>query len=342
MPDRLRAAHGWLRPLLRSTLYLGLGASFAMPAAAQTPGPAAPARRNVEIVVGVAAGSVLDKVARMIQQTLRDGDLRGASVLVLNKPGAGQSIAMSYVAQRAGDGRTLLVTSPPIVTNTILGQGDIGHNDLTPIAIMTTEPIAFFVRGDSSIKSGAEIVRRLTKDPKLVTFAYATAIGSQNHVALVRVMRAAGIDAAKPLMVVYPSGSASVTAVLTGEVDVVITAPSNAAGQVDAGRMRMVAVAADRRIGGRFAQVPTWKEQGVNVSAATWRAVFGPSRMEPAQITVWENALKTVTQSELWLRDVEANFLDNVFLQGASARSFLDQEYEAYRSVLTALGLAKR
>jgi putative tricarboxylic transport membrane protein len=121
----------------------------------------------------------------------------------------------------------------------------------------------------------------------------------------------------------------------------VTTAAGNAARHMTAGKMRILGIAADKRMPGAMASVPTWKEQGVNIVFGGWRSIMGPKGMTPAQITYWENTLKQVVESPEWKADLERNFWADDFSGSAKFGEELDKDYAAMRSVLTELGLAK-
>jgi putative tricarboxylic transport membrane protein len=107
------------------------------------------------------------------------------------------------------------------------------------------------------------------------------------------------------------------------------------------GKIRMVAVAAPQRQGGVFAQVPTWKEQGLNVVAPSFRMLVGPRDMTPVQLAFWDEALGRLSQNALWKKELEENDWDNSYLNSKASRAFIDGQNQAYRAALLELGLIK-
>jgi putative tricarboxylic transport membrane protein len=106
--------------------------------------------------------------------------------------------------------------------------------------------------------------------------------------------------------------------------------------------MRVVAVAAPRRLGGSLAHVPTWQEQGVNVVIGGWRAIMGPRGLTPAQVAYWEGVLHKATQVPEWQSDLEKNYWSNDFVTSAQFRKDLEKDYAEMKLVLADLGLAKQ
>ena len=108
-----------------------------------------------------------------------------------------------------------------------------------------------------------------------------------------------------------------------------------------AGKLRIVGVAANQRFTGALANIPTWKEQGINVVFGGWRAIIGPRGMSAAQSAYWENALRKVVETPEWKQDLEKNYWSDDFVAGENFRKEMAQDYAAMKSVLVDLGLAK-
>jgi putative tricarboxylic transport membrane protein len=299
-------------------------------------------QRNVEIVVGSAPGGSNDKTARTVEHILTTAKLVPTSVTVVNRPGGGSTIAFNYVMQKTGDPHVLMVGTPSLLTNHITGLSKQHYTEFTPIASLLNDYIVFAVNADGPIKSGKDLIARLRKDPKSVTIGFATALGSHNHIAAGLLMKAIGGNA-RDLKVIAHKGSAeAVTNLMGGHIDLVTTAAGNVASHVAAGKLRVVAVAANKRFTGQLADIPTWKEQGVNLVFGGWRGILAPKSLTPQQTAYWESTLRKVTETSEWKTDLEKNFWADDFVPGAQFRKELDKDYEAMRSVLVDIGLAKQ
>ena len=86
------------------------------------------------------------------------------------------------------------------------------------------------------------------------------------------------------------------------------------------GKLRVVAITAPQRLAGALAQVPTWKEQGVEVVFGAWRAIFAPKGLTPQQTAYWEGVLRKATGAPEWKEDLEKNYWANVFVPGERSR----------------------
>jgi putative tricarboxylic transport membrane protein len=203
-----------------------------------------------------------------------------------------------------------------------------------------SEYIVIAVREDSPIKSGTDLVQRLKANPASVSAAVATARGGMQHVAVGLIAKAAGADVRKMRVVVFNSGGESITAVMGGHVDIVATAAANAAPQVLNGKLRVIGVAAPKRLEGVYANVPTWREQGYDVVSSNWRSVFGPKGLTAPQVAYWDAALAGLVQTPEWNEDIRKNDWVNNYLGSTASRAFFGAQYESLRGVLADL-LAK-
>ncbi|MDP2241496.1 MAG: tripartite tricarboxylate transporter substrate binding protein [Burkholderiales bacterium] len=299
-------------------------------------------QKNIEIVVGSAPGGSNDKTARTVERVLSANKLVSTPVSVLNKPGGGSTIAFTYVHQHAGDAHYLMIGTPSLLTNHIVGSSKLSHLDYTPIASLLNDYIVFAVNAASPIKTGKDLAERLKKDPKSVSVGFATALGSHNHIAAGLLMKAIGGNARDLKAVAFKGSAEAITTLLGGHIDLVTTAAGNVAAHVASGKLRVVGVAASQRFSGQLADIPTWKEQGVNLVFGGWRAIMAPKGLTPAQITYWEGTLRKVTESPEWKSDLEKNFWAADYATGEQFKKDLDADYAAMKSVLVDIGLAKQ
>lgn len=328
--------HVWAHALLCACL---LAVGFAAPALAAS-SQWRPAD-NVEIVVGAGPGGGNDNTARTIQKILHDKKLVASPITVVNKPGGGGAIALSYLAQRAGNGSLLGVTSNTILTNHITRKSPLNYTDLTPISILINEYISFNVKPDSPIKTGKDLVARLQTDPGSLAVGISTSLGNINHIAFATVARAVGADPKKARIVVFSSSGASITALMGGHVDLVVGPTSISARHFESGSLRTLAVTSPKRRTGVFSSVPTWKELGADAIVDNWRGLIGPKGMTAAQTTYWDETLARLFQTEEWKKEVDANHWDNAAKSSDESEKYLKLQYDEIKQALVELALAK-
>ena len=297
--------------------------------------------KNIEFVIGTGPGGAFDSTARRLQRIWKEAGIVSATTLVVNKPGAGQSLALAYLNQHAGDGHYLTIASGIVFSNHLTGKTPYAYTDFTPVAMLFNESTVFAVNAGSPLRSGRDLLERLRKDPTGPTFAVGSTLGSATHIAGALIVKAAGGDVRKMKAVVLNSSGDSVTAVLGGHIDVVMSAATLVLPHAQADKLRIIAVASPQRLTGALAEVPTWKEQGVDAVVSNWRAVLGPKGMTAEQIAYWEGALSKTVRTADWQGEVARNVWEDLFLGSRETKRFLDNDYAATKSILTELGLIK-
>ncbi len=335
MTARLTRTAKWNRHRIAAALL----AIVATPAIAAAPSAWRP-DRAVEAIALNAPGGGGDRILRIMANVLQEQRALEVSFNVVNKPGGGGAVAYAYLNQHPGDGHYLVLASKSLLTNHIVGRGP-SYTEFTPVAHLFGEWISVTVKPDSPIKDGRDLVERLKKDPAALSFGIATSIGNPNHQGVATALKAAGVDIKKMRAVIFPSGGAASTAMMGGHIDVVPITAAFAASMLRAGQVRLLAVASPQRLTGVLAEVPTWREQGLEAVVSNWRGMVGPKGMTEAQRAYWEEALRRFSDSEEWKKELETNFWTNDYKRGAEMRRFLDEDNAQARAFLVDIGLAK-
>jgi len=298
--------------------------------------------RNIELIYTGGPGSGPDLLARTIESVWRANRMLGVPVTLINKPGGNYSIAWSYLNQHPGDSHYLLMASLSLLTSSASGINSVSYADATLIVQLFTEYIVFAVRADSPLKSGAEIAARLRRDPASLTFASGgDGIGGVNHLAVVQAMKAAGVDIRKLKVVQFRSSAEAATAVLGGHVDIVASPPAAVLPYASAGGLRLIAISAPARSWGDLAQVPTWRESGIDAVFSNARAVVGPPGLGPDQIRHWETMFLRMTQTAQWQKSLADNNRSPAFLGHAACRRAWRAQYSEIKTLMGELGLAQ-
>ena len=297
--------------------------------------------KPVEYIVPAGAGAALDTAARVIKQTLESQKIVTQPIVVVNKTGGGGALMTAYLDQRAGDATVLATISPTLLTSRITGQLKQTYSDFTPLAVLFDEFAAVAVRNDSPIRTAADLMDRLKRSDKGLSVGVAAAIGNHVHIGIALPVKAAGVDLKKLLAIAYKSSSESVTGMLSGELDLVSSTISNLVTLMAAGKLRIIAVSSPRRLGGALAEIPTWKEQGIDVQLVAAQGVMGPRGLSEEQIAYWESALSRLERSADYLTLLERHYWTANFKPHAEAVKYYDGQYLAWKRTLTDLGLAK-
>ncbi|MES2562393.1 MAG: tripartite tricarboxylate transporter substrate binding protein [Pseudomonadota bacterium] len=291
--------------------------------------------RNVELTIPTTPGGSNDIAGRLIYKLVTDLKLLPVSMSVANRSGGEHIVAYTYISQRNADPHAIGLMSTPMLVNPIEGRTQLTHNDVTPIAYLITEPMIALVRADSPIKSGKDLMDALKKNPAALSIAL-TSTGHRVSVGLP--MHKAGINLKSVRMPAFKGGGETVTAVLGGHTDVLITSVSTSVPHIEAGKMRGIAVSSNKRLGGPLASVPTWQELGYQ-SSGSWKGVMGPKGITPAQVAFWEEVMRKAAASEEMRQYADQNQWIIEYKGAAATRAWLDQEAAALKLVMGELGL---
>jgi tripartite-type tricarboxylate transporter receptor subunit TctC len=254
----------------RTMSLLGLAAMLSPPRAlAQEAFPSRP----IHVVVGFTPGASSDIVARIFAKGA--GPLLHQDIVVENKPGAASAIAAGYVARAAKDGYTLLVPALSTLTNKIVhpdAQYDMVR-DFAPVALLATGAIVMVVDPKLDVHSVADFTALAKSKPGQILFG-TVGPGSLPDLAAELYAQRAGV---KIVQVTYP-GSPQVTQdLLAGRVMMSFQIASAVIGQLKAGQLRALAVAADQR-SDLLPDVPTMAEAGMpNFNTPLWFGLVAPA-----------------------------------------------------------------
>jgi len=291
---------------------------------------------NVEFIVGAGAGGENDRLARAIQHVLT-GERLVDTMTVLNRPGAGQTIAVNYLAGKKGDPNTIGLISGSYI-NAIARAGSTAHKNVTPLMKLFDAYQCYFTRVDSPIKSMADVRDRLRANPNSLTFAFPVGLGSPLHVSVVNVGKAAGAKANQIVTVVYNSGSDVSAQVAGGHVDVGVTSIGSPMPLIQAGRLRLLGIAAPERVPA-LPDYPTLREQGLDVVTANPYTVLVPNGLTPEQIAFWIRALERVIVDPEFKLDLDRNYWVLKPMRYPETVKWLQDDYDENRAILKELGM---
>src|SRR5262245_3313193 len=295
--------------------------------------------RTIEMVPAGNPGGGLDLVARALEGTLREEKLIKESFAIKNMGGAGGNLAKTYINQKKGDPHFLYVESNRIFLNRIVGTTHLSYTDVTPLGRLMTEYLVWVVRIDSPYKSARDVLDKLKGDATSVTFGVGTLPGN-DQMNILRPARAQGVDPKQVKIVAFKAGGDLMIQLLGGHVPVISTGLSEAVEQVKAGKARFIAISAPQPVA-EFAQVPTWRSMGIDVSILHWRGLFAPPGIPDDVVRYWDQTLAKMVKSDSWKKALERHQWFDAYADSAAFRRDLAQEEKTYTELLTQLGLAK-
>ncbi len=293
-------------------------------------------QREVELLAGTPPGGGQDRAARALAVALEEAvDI---SVTVTNAPGLGGAKAWARLAGRSGDGHSLAISSPTLITNELTGVATTGTDSVTQIALLCTEYIAFAVPAGSQMATAGDLIDRLPT-PERPDVSLATARGNVNHVALAYLCRHAATEPQNVDVRVFDSARHAIADVLDRDRGVVAVSAASVLPEIGAGTLRVLALSAPMRLGDPFAAVPTWNELGVDCTIGTWRGVVGPPGLAPATLAFWDQAANAAALAAAWRAALSRHMWSDTYLDAAAANRFMDEEEKRMRLALGELDL---
>ena len=297
----------------------------------------AAAQMELKIIAPAAPGGGWDQTARSLQQAMTAEKLV-KSAQVINIPGAGGTVGLAQFINNKGDGNTLMVNGFVMVGAILLNKSPVNLTQVTPIARLTEETQVIVVPANSPIKDAKDLAAAVKKDVARVTFAGGSA-GGADHIMAGMFVGAAGGDPAKVNYVPFSGGGESLAAIMGGRVTAGISGYGEYEGQIKTGRLRAIGVSSPNRLPG--VNVPTFKEQGIDLVLTNWRSVVAPPGITPDQRIALDQLMERTVKSKAWQEQLKQKGWDDAFLPSNAFATYLKEEIVRVGGVLKALGLVK-
>lgn len=258
----------------RQFLQIALAASALGPATSTAFAQDAYPSKSVRLIIPFAAGGPTDTIGRLVAQTLRDEWKQ--TVVPENRAGASGVTGSQIVAKSPPDGYTLVLgNSASHTVSELLSPATTpykGLRDFAPVAHLGGEPLLITARKELGVTDIKGLIALAKSKPNDVKFA-TTAVGASSHLIYEAFMLASEI---KMRNVPYTGVGPASLAIMSGEIDTMIAGVSNLDSLVDSGKINVLAVVAPERLKS-LPNVPTLREQGVNVALQSWFGVFAPA-----------------------------------------------------------------
>ena len=302
--------------------------------------PCAIALDTLKILAPAAPGGGWDQTARSMQRALQSGEIV-KRVMVDNKAGAGGTIGLAqFVTSSKGDPQALMVGGMVMVGAILVNGSPVNLSQVTPIARLTGEYEVVVVPTSSKIQTLSDLVALLKANPGAVSWGGGSA-GATDHLLAGLIAQAAGVDTAKINYIAHAGGGEAQAAILGGHVTVGVSGWAEFAAQIKAGKLRALAISSAERLPD-LKDVPTLKEQGVDVVLANWRALFAAPGISEAQRAELVAAIDKAVKTPSWKETLDKNEWTDLYLSGDAFKRFLDAEQPRIAKIVTSLGMAKK
>src|SRR4029434_4538287 len=300
-------------------------------------------RKPVEIVVAAGAGGASDQMARMIQATVQKHSLMKQPMVVSLKGGASGAEALMYMKSSDGDANKVLIAYSLIYMLPLSAKIPFNWRDLTPVSVVALDQ---FVLWDNA--SGPKSVKEFIAAAKAASSPFkmgGTGSKREDHVLTVFMEQKTG---AKFSYLPYKSGGEAATQLVGGHTESNVNNPSENLEVWRAGQVRALCVFDKERISYKtkvtetqsWNDIPTCKEEGLDVQYLMLRAMFLPGKVTPDQQAFYVDLFQKISQTPEYRDYMEKQALKPIFLKGQEMLKFLEEDDALNKSLMTEAGFA--
>lgn len=322
-----------MKSLVLKAAFAALALSCAIPPAMAQAGKPYP-HKNVTLVTHSSPGGGSDVFLRDLAKYL--GPIMGVNFAVENVSGGSGAKAMAHVAKGKPDGSIFYATTPTYIQTTLLSKPEVGYTALEPVAIVFEDPEVVFTRADAPFKTLTDVIDYAKKNPAKARWGAANP-GSLERIALERMSRKMGVKAP---VVPHEGGGDMMINVLNGTLDIGVGEVQELQGQLQGGKVRILAVLSDKRLE-LLPNVPTAREQGVDIVVRKFRGLAAPKGVSAEASSALEAGLRKVLADPGFKKSYTQNNLIPVMMGHQEAVAFTNQFATEVTQTLKELGVVK-
>ena len=296
-----------------------------------------------ECIAPANPGGGWDFTCRQISKVMHDLGAIDKPIQVTNMAGAGGGIAFNHVVAERNDDEQLIVAASSATTTRLAQNAYAGMtaDQVRWVGAIGADPGAILVGAKSPFKSLTELVDAVKKDPNSVSLAGGSIAGGFDHLKPLMVLQRAGVpDVTKVRYVSFSGGADAITQTIGGFTDAMSGDLSEAVGFIKSGDVRVLAVLTEERVPG-FEDIPTAKEQGIDVVAVNWRGLYVPKGVSDEVFNSWADKLQKVADSKEWQEIMVANGLAPFTKVGADFQNYVDEVVAEVKKLSKDLGVIK-
>ena len=291
---------------------------------------------TVKFMIGANPGGGWDQTGRTLGASMIAAGVAKTATYD-NKGGAGGTIGLAqFVNSEKGNPNALVVTGAVMVGAIETSKPAITLKNATPIARLIADTMVVVVPANSPIRTLKDLVDRLKANPGAVSWGGGSR-GSIDHIMVGLIAKDVGVDPTRINYVPFAGGGEAKAAVLGGHVTAGVAGISEFSADIDAGRMRALGISSSARIH----NLPTFREQGINVEIYNWRGVYGAPGISPEQRKAMIDAVVKTTESPAWKEALKKNDWGPFLLTGDDFGKFVDAESARLGAMLREIGVAK-
>jgi tripartite-type tricarboxylate transporter receptor subunit TctC len=312
-------------------LAFGLPLALALQAAA-----ASYPSQTIRWVVPYTPGGITDTVTRVVTAKLQEN--LGQPIVVENKPGANSMVGADLVAKAPADGHTILTVIAAHAINATLYAGKMPFDAVkgfAPVSLAATAPLILTANNDFPVRDVKGLIQYARANPGKVSFG-SSGVGASAHLTTELLKQAAGIDM---LHVPFKGTAPALTALMAGDIQILMDVPSSMMPHVRAGKIRALGLFASQRVPGA-ADVPTVVEAGgPPVEGSTWVMFLAPAGTPHEVVNRLSSEVQRVLAAPELRERLTSLGVDPVGSNPTEAKRFLEAEIAKWNGVITRAGV---
>lgn len=293
--------------------------------------------KPIEFIVHSAAGGGSDLFSRTVAHILEKEGIVKQKINVVNRTGGSGTVAMNYMADKAGDAYVLMQFTSGPISAVLRGSSKMKLEDLTFISMATQDPNLAFTRTESKYNDMKSVIAYALKNPEMVSVAIGTVGGSENICAH-RIGKATG---AKLNLVGFGGGGPAAVAILGGHVDLGFGNVEEQMGQIEAKKIKPLGTMTPERIP-FMPNVLTMKEQGINAVYEQPRGFWAPKDFPDYAVKFWEDAFYKLSQTAAFKDYLNKSYSVNKFMRQAETKAFITNFIKELKVDVDELGVYKK
>ena len=293
-----------------------------------------------ECIAPANPGGGWDFTCRQIGKIMYDIGEVDSPVQVTNLAGAGGGLAFQTVVNERNDDPDLIVAAS-VATVTRLAQNAYGGataDQVRFVGAIGADPGVIVVSADSPYMTLTDMLDAMKEDPGSVAFAGGSAAGGFDHLKVLQLAQAYGIEDVRAIKYIGVDGGAdAITQTVGGFTQGMTGDMSEIVGFIESGEVRPLAVLSEERVEGF--DIPTAIEQGVDVVGVNWRGLYVPKDISDERFAEWAAKLQAVAESDEWQAAMEANGLAPFTRVGGDFQAFVDESIAGQEALSREIGV---
>ena len=293
---------------------------------------------TLRIIAPAAPGGGWDQTARVMQQVLQEAGL-ASGVSVENIPGAAGTIGLArFLGAERGNGDALMVSGLIMLGAIVTNRSPVTLDDVVPIARLTGEYEVLAVPVSSPFRTLRDLLEAFEARPESISWGGGSAGGS-DHILAGLIADAVGVEPRRVNYIPFSGGGESLSAIIGGQVSVGVNGLAEFAPHLAGGTLRALAISSAERLPGL--DLPTLREQGIDVELENWRSVVAPPGISEADRRKLLDIVDAMVKSAPWRAALAQYRWIDRYLAGSEFARFGDEEEARVQAILREFGTGR-